>query len=114
MIELNEVCGRVEELFRERGADYSKSYEEFGISKESLKSIVEKKKVPAIRVLFKICAAQQITLHEFFNGQPSSGQIPFTDKANVALTQFRRLNPKWQDKILELLEIVIQGTEKHE
>lgn len=105
MIELNEICDRVEELFRERGADYSKSYEEFGVPPETLKNIIEKRSIPRFRTICKICDNLNLSMYDFFQEtKPAHISIPYSRDTIKILELYRRLTPEWQNKLLEICQ----------
>ena len=105
MIEIDKICDRIQELFEERGADYSKSYEQFGVSPETLKTMFIKRTIPRFQTICKICESLEISMYEFFKEEkPADIHIEYTSETSRMLELYRRFTPEWQKKLLEICQ----------
>lgn len=100
MIEKDEVCDRIKELFEENGSNI----ERFGVSPDTLKRIIEKKGIPRVQTIRKICKHLNMTLYDFFQEEKPNTHIPYAKDTFRILELYRRFTPEWQNKVFEICQ----------
>lgn len=106
MLDENYIIERIEELCEKRQMSRYRLSQKTGLAQSSISNLLNRKSVPTIPTLEKICEGLGITLSQFFAGD---GDIP-----NLTGEQ-KELLASWDDLTDEeksLVEAYIQGIRK--
>ncbi len=79
------VIGRINELCKARSWTYYRLAKESGITYSTLNSMMNKKNLPSIPTLSRICGGFGITLAQFFSDRDESVVFTSEQKAHMAL-----------------------------
>ena len=95
------VIERIHQLRLERGWSVNNLAMEAGITQSTLNSILSRNTPPKIETLQALCVAFNITLAQFFLEDEQFELVSANEKDLLLL--FRKLSPKKQQALLEIL-----------
>lgn len=101
MLSENYVIERIEELCSEKKMSRYRLAQKSGIAQSSISTLLNRKSVPTIQTIDKICDGFGITLAQFFSGTP----VDLTKEQKLVLDTWNKLDE--QEKML--VNAYIQG-----
>ena len=93
-----DILGRIHELCRERGWSYYQLSKASGLTYSTINTLFNKRSLPSLTTLDKICAGSGISLSEFFDSGKDHSSLTSSQRECLAL--FSSLSP--EDKQLAL------------
>lgn len=104
MLSENYVIERIEELCIEKKMSRYRLAQKSGIAQSSISTLLNRKSVPTIQTIDKICDGFGITLAQFFSGTP----VDLTEDQQEILNTWNKLDE--QEKML--VNAYIQGLKR--
>ena len=92
---------RIEKLRQDRGWTENYLAMEAGLTQSTLNTLINRDHSPRVDTLQKICEAFGITLEQFFSEEEKVQGL--TEKENLLLSFYRKLDPKKQQALIDLL-----------
>lgn len=106
VIRYDDIYDRISELCEERGWSNYKLMNESGIAKSTFYNMLEKKSVPQIDMIQKICDGFNMTLGEFFADKVENNRELSKDDMSF-VTKSRELDTSDRGRVLAYMQALI-------
>ncbi len=109
VIEMMDVCQRLEQLMNERGLNMYSLAKRSHLSWNTIKNIYSRKSTPTVQTLLMLCEGLGITMMQFFDEEGSGESLRLTAEQREVLHQFSTLRDEEKKVIRDMMTALNQA-----